>query len=152
VHSLVGVVCVRDAAAGALARADQVAAGEHLQRLAQRRPGDAELVRQVLLAAEEVARLQPLALDVVLDLRRDLLAGAAEPGAAGRGRHRTPLPRRSITRRALPSVRGSTPGPTGTTRTRSPSCWRMTSWSVRAVAPRASSTSSLTSSMPPGSV
>ena len=50
--------------------------------------------RQVLLAAEEVARPEPLALDVVLDLDRDLLAGAADraarrgdaPGALARSR------------------------------------------------------------------
>ena len=63
-------------------------------------------------------------------------------------------PSRAGPSRAGPCPRsaGSTPGPTGTTRTRSPSCWRITSCSVRAVVPRPSSTSSLTSSMPPGSV
>jgi hypothetical protein len=112
-HALVGRVGDEDAAAGALTRADQVAAGEQLERLAQRRAADPELGGQVLLAAEEVARPQPLLLDVVLDLDGHLLAGAADhtlprprgahPGALGGHCPDHFAVRSSTTRRALPS-------------------------------------------------
>jgi hypothetical protein len=62
-----------DAAPGALGGADQVAAGEELESLPESRAADAELRREVLLAAEEITRTETLLLDVVLDLNGDLL-------------------------------------------------------------------------------
>src|SRR5204863_9086385 len=118
----------------------------------------AELGGQILLAAEEVARAQAFALDVVLDLDRHLFAGT--PDSEGldarsgglRGHDRDHLPARSSTTRlSFPSTLGRMPGARGTTRTRRPSCWRIVSWRRRAAAPSGSSTSSLISSMPLGS-
>ena len=108
-------------------------------------PADAELGREVLLAAEEVARPEALSLDVVLDLGRDLLARAADRRVAPAARRRWPRahgrPASRSARRppAAPCPRSAAArrAPTGTTRTRRPSCWRITSWSVRAAAPLA---------------
>ena len=58
-HALLGGAGDEDAAAPRLGGADQVAAGEQPQRLAQGGPADAELGGQVLLAAEEVAGPSP---------------------------------------------------------------------------------------------
>ena len=78
-HALVGGVLDEDAPAGALVGTDQVSAGQNAQRLTQRRPADAEVLGQVLLAAQEVARRHAVGLDRVLDLDGHLLAGAADP-------------------------------------------------------------------------
>jgi hypothetical protein len=85
-HALLGGSGDEDAAARPLGGADQVAAGEQPERLAQGRPADTELGRQILLAPEEVVRTQPLLLDVVLDLDGHLLAGGTDrsPGRAPR--------------------------------------------------------------------
>jgi hypothetical protein len=66
-----------DATARALRRADEVGAREQAQRLAQRRAADPETAREVLLAAEPIARLQVLVPHERADVARHLLAGAA---------------------------------------------------------------------------
>jgi alkanesulfonate monooxygenase SsuD/methylene tetrahydromethanopterin reductase-like flavin-dependent oxidoreductase (luciferase family) len=53
-------------------------AGEQAERLAQGRPADPELGGQILLAAEEIVRPEPLLLDVVLDLYGHLFAGGLD--------------------------------------------------------------------------
>jgi hypothetical protein len=66
-----------DAAARPARRAHEVRAREQAQGLAQRRPADAELRRELLLGAEPVARRELLTDDVPPDLEGDLLARVA---------------------------------------------------------------------------
>ena len=85
-----------DPATRPLRRADEVRAREHAQRLAKRGPADTELARQVLLAAQPVARAQLLSLHVDADPIRHVLADAAP-------RHRLrALSRPNCHRRSLP--------------------------------------------------
>ena len=53
---------------------DQVRAGEQPQPLAEGRPADAELGRELLLGAEALARAEAARRDVAPDLEGDLLA------------------------------------------------------------------------------
>ena len=63
-----------DAAGAAAADADQVGGRQQPQRLAHSRAADAELVGELLLGADPLARLELLLLQPDADLRRDLLA------------------------------------------------------------------------------
>src|SRR6185295_10888910 len=65
-----------DAARAAAADADQVRRGQQPQRLAHRRAADAEVIRELLLGPDTLARGELLLLQPDADLRRDLLAGA----------------------------------------------------------------------------
>jgi hypothetical protein len=74
-----------DAARPAAAHADELRGRQQAQRLAQRGPADPELVRQLLLGADAVARAEVAFLEVAADLAGDLLARARRRVPEGAG-------------------------------------------------------------------
>src|SRR3954468_13407946 len=75
-HPLAGRARHEDAARAPAADADQERRGQQPQRLAHRRPADAEVVGELLLGPDTLARGELLLLEPDADLRRDLFAGA----------------------------------------------------------------------------
>ena len=86
-HALALRALDEDAAAGPLRGPDQVRAREQAQPLAQGRPADAELGRELLLGAETLAGPQVARREVAADLERDLLAGIPPRRAEARVGH-----------------------------------------------------------------
>ena len=89
-HSLVLRALDEDAAARPARGPDQVRAREQAQPLAQRRPADPELRRELLLGPEALTGPEPARREIPADLERDLLARVPARQAearSGRQRH-----------------------------------------------------------------